>query len=208
MKRILSLSLITLMAIPAAQAIDIKTDVSCKKLVIAISQAQNLETCRAAWQKVTESSTITAQDRTDILQQAVQMAQEQRATLQQELTNLAGETKNYSKIKWGIAQLTLGTYFAAGVGSFLAKKSHPFLYPEFLGINDPNNILGYKESVLAVFLIARTFLINPIGAPYCFYKAYHNLNQGINYKQLLQTNIANLESMISYLEELQTEAAA
>jgi hypothetical protein len=72
MNRILSLSLITLIAIPAAQAVDIKTDISCKKLVIAISQAHSLETCTAAWQKVTESSTITAQDRIDILKQLLQ----------------------------------------------------------------------------------------------------------------------------------------
>lgn len=211
MKHILAIALIALIAMPAAQAVDIKTDASCKKLVAAIDQGQSLEACKVAWQTVIQSSTITAQDRADILQQTIPLAQEYKARLQQELTHLGDETKNYSKIKWGVAQLILGTYLAAGeINGLTSTPStlNGLLWPESKYIiRKP--LSGEMETNKALVICAcRILVINPIGAIYCFYKAYHNLTQGLNYKQLLQTNIANLESIISYLQELQTEAAA
>ena len=37
-----------------------------------------------------------------------------------------------------------------------------------------------------------------------YYKGYHNLKQGLNYKQFLQDKIANLDAIITYLQDLQT----
>jgi len=212
MNRLISFLLATLITCPAAQALDIKTDASCKKLVTAIEQSQGIEKCTAAWQNITASNAIPAQDQTAMLDQALQLAKTQKTALEQELTNLGDKTKNHSKIKWGAAQLALGAYLLLGeayilIGAtIMGDKLHyvpgsHFLWPEVWAQYKKQYISNI--SALCIFS-TRLFLINPGLGTYSLYKGYHNLKQGLNYKQFLQDKITNSDAIIIYLQDLQT----
>jgi hypothetical protein len=210
MNRLYSLLFIALITCPAAQALDIKTDASCKKLVVAIEQGQNLERCKTAWQAFTASKASTAQDQTAMLDQALQLAQEQKVILEKELANLSDETKNHSKIKWGVAQLVLGAWLAIGEVSFLLiasagkKINHmptwQFWWPDMWALDKR----WIPETPNLIFVVSRLVALNPIIGTYSLYKGYKNLKQGLNYKQFLQDKITNLDAIIIYLQDLQT----
>ena len=220
MNRLYYILLATLISFPAIQALDIKTDASCKKLVTAIEQGQKLEKCSTAWQNITQSKTITTQDQQEVLDQALQLAQTQKTTLEQELVNLGDETKDLSKIKWGRGQLALGSYFFAGALLLWVDLTHKdswnnkafafatnIFYPESLGIQkDPTTgrVLDTKANrLLAWIAITHGIIINHFVGPYLIYRGYHNLKQGLNYKQFLQDKITNLDAIITYLQDLQ-----
>jgi len=210
MNRLFYILLATLITCPAAQAIDLKTEASCKKLVRAISQAQNIEKLTTAWQTISASATITPEDRTAIVDQALQLAKEQKTALEQELNALGNETKNYSKLKWGAGQLAAGTWLAlAEIYVLIALSStekelenvpgSEFVWPE-LWIKHKGWITKDFAGLLGGLRMAT---INPIIGCYCFYKAYHNLKQGLNYKKFLQDKITNLDAIITHLQEVE-----
>jgi hypothetical protein len=217
MNRLFYVLLSTLIICPAVQAIDIKTDASCKKLVTAIKQAQTVEKCTAAWQTITASAAITTQDRAAIVDQALQLAQEQKSALEQELANLGDKTRNYSKLKWGAGQLAAGAYVTIGELFILYMVAYnsqdipdddclPVDYNRgaaFFNITDKFAKMLFGPMLQSGFTALRFLAINPIVGFYCFEKAYHNIKQGLNYKKFLQDNIANLDAIISYLQEVQ-----
>ena len=210
MNRLYYTLLATLISFPAIQALDIKTDASCKKLVTAIEQGQKLEKCSTAWQNITQSKTIMVQDQKELLDQSLQLAQTQKTTLEQELVNLGDEIKDHSKIKWGAGQLALGTYLWLGEAYVLryfldrvAIRDTPgwqIVWLDAVALDKK----WLPEDPLLIFILSRAFLINPVLGTYCLYKAYHNLKQGLNYKQFLQDKITNLDAIITYLQDLQT----
>jgi len=189
------------MAYPAAQAVvAITTNPVYKKLVTAIEQAQHIKTCEKGWNIIAQSSLIAAADHAQILDQALQLAQIQKTVLAEELTHLGAETKNRSKIKWGVGQLALGMYLMAGEIDLIRRKGDisPVLWPESLTYATPFMKLG------GIFVITRLCALNLVVPPYLFFKAYKNLKHGLNYQQYLQDKIANLDATIAYLQSLQT----
>jgi len=223
MNRLISLLLGTLIACPAAQAaVAITTNPVCKKLVTAIEQAQKVESCKAAWQKITKSPAIKVQDHTQIIQQALRLAQVQKEVFEEELTNLDDETKDRSKIKWGRGQLALGSYFVAGaplVWMNLACKGlgknkafdfvATFFFPESLGIQkDPTTgkDLNTSTNSFITIIFVMHLIIDHLVGPYLIYRGYRNLKQGLNHKQILQDKISNLDAIITYLQDLQTKS--
>jgi|GEM_PF-1914561 len=213
MNRLFYILLTTLITCPAAQAIDLKTNPACKKLVTAINQAQDVSKCTAAWQTITASAAIATQDHAAIIDQALQLAREQKTALEQELNSLGNETKNYSKLKWGAGQLALATYCALGIiyvlSESLAKtKVHhlpgwQFIWPEYWLKNRQGFCDNWCSEDSMNIVIALRFAINLVASPYCLYKAYYNLKHGLNYKKFLQDKIENLDAIISYLQEVQ-----
>ncbi len=211
MNRIIYSLFISLLACPAVQAIDLVTDASCKKLATVIKDAQSVNTCKTVLQKITQNPKISAADQQEILDQSLQLARTQKAALEQELTILGNKTKNVSNIKWGVGQLTFGSYLLLGTALALHiiknKNAHnvtdywsgKYLLPDkYLIERDTENIF------LILFTAARILLINPVLGTYFLYKGYKNLKIGLNYKQHLLDKIAHLEAIITYLQSLQT----
>lgn len=221
MNRFTSLVLATLIACPAAQAaVAITTNPVCKKLVTAIEQAHNVESCKAGWHTIVKSTKIKTDDHPQVIAQALRLAHEQKAVFEEELTNLDNKAKDYSKIKWGAGQLALGIYLAAGaIGAWtqeIFKLQQNKIFQPVIDIVFPEDFMLSRDSTTGKILETKTnTLIMTIGVmhmcifshlvgPYLTYKGYKNIKQGLHYKQILHDKITNLDAIIAYLQDLQT----
>jgi hypothetical protein len=157
------------------------------------------------------SDTIAAHDHPHILEQAIQLAQKQKEILSTERDNLGDKTLNPTLLKWGVGQLALGTYLAAGLTKMyimyktnegFADQLSYFLFPmAYLSESFQPGSIAYK--LCNVTLVSQFFASFPV-VPYCLYKSYNNIKTGLYYKQHLEHKITNLDAIISYLEQLQS----
>src|SRR5580704_131620 len=97
--KIINIILLSLLAAPVLQALDLQTDPACAALKTAIEQAQSVEKIQTSWNAVTAG--LSQNDSVQFAQQATTYAQEHKQALEHIVTALGNTNYDASKLKWG-----------------------------------------------------------------------------------------------------------
>lgn len=204
MKNMFTMLFLSLIASQTVIALDLHTDPACALLKTAIQQAQPLERVQDAWNNLVKNHTVSIQDKAHLASQLVAYAQEQKETLEQELTTLGDTTYNPSQLKWAAAQAAFGTWCIISFCKLLdnikkknnigSDKINWILFPITSGLHT----LDHNGAALTFALFGVAI---DLTAPYFIYKAYCNLSEGLHYKNSIEAKIKNLTAAIEFLQQ-------
>ena len=191
-----------------AQAIDITTHCSCKKLKMALQEAMSLNYFKFVLRHLSYHESITPQDYADIIIQAQWVAQEHKDAWVKRLADTQS-TPNHTDIAQGAAAIIGSCYLIINLVATLyyrvsfAQKEAWYFYPIQKYIDEKLHKTNLALGLSAVQTVAALTL-----APCAIIWGVHKLGQKKHRLATLHEKIANLDAISAYLEELHTAQTA
>jgi hypothetical protein len=189
----------------------------------AVIESTSLEEYQTAWQDITTMYLESHTDLAPIIEHALQVAHEQKKTLEQSVTDAdASFSRDKQMIACGAGKVALGAYLALGLvvlplsfyGHTQSQTLMTACFPVPTGIK---KMLGFfvthrPHIDLSIETIDRIdfgftcaqWVASLVIAPYLLRKGMAKINAGLTYTDRLKSRIATLELILEYMQELQS----